>query len=390
MRAWFNKILLVSAVVLTGCGGGGDETPVVKLSAQAELGKKIFSDAALSASGRMSCASCHDPLHGHAAPNSLAVQLGGPLLDQPGHRASPSIRYLATNTAFAFDGEGTPTGGFFWDGRAGSLQDQAGRPFLNDLEMANLSKADVTAKLARAAYAAEFRAVFGDDVFSRPDYAFERMTLALQLFQLEDPAFRPFSSKYDEFLRGRARLSAQEQRGLSLFNDPAKGNCAACHPSAKNADGSHPLFTDFSYDNLGVPRNTELPRNVDPAHFDLGLCARQGGDLAARTDLCGAFKVPTLRNVATRQVFFHNGRFKSLKEALTFYVQRDTNPENWYPINADGSIRKFDDLPESYVANVNTSEAPYGRGPGLRPALSDSEIDDVIAFLRTLSDGFKR
>jgi cytochrome c peroxidase len=256
--------------------------------------------------------------------------------------------------------------------------------------MANASKADVIAKLARAAYAAEFRAVFGDDVLSRPDDAFDRMTLALQQFQLEDPAFRPFSSKYDEFLRGRVRLTAQEQRGLSLFNDPAKGNCAACHPSAKAADGSHPLFTDFTYDNLGVPRNTELLRNADPAHFDLGLCARQGGDLAARADLCGAFKVPTLRNVATRQVFFHNGRFKLLKEALTFYVQRDTNPEKWYPVHADGSIHKFDDLPEIYAENVNTSEAPYGLGPGQPPALSDAEIDDVIAFLRTLNDGFTR
>jgi len=390
MRPWFRKILLINAMMMAGCGGGSDAPSVAVLSAKAELGKKVFSDVTLSASGRMSCASCHDPLRGHAAPNGSAVQLGGSSLDQPGHRASPSIRYLSTNTEFSFNDEGKPTGGFFWDGRADSLQDQAGRPFLSDREMANLSKADVIAKLARAAYAAEFRAVFGDDIFSRPDDAFERMTLALQQFQLEDPAFRPFSSKYDDFLRGGASLTAQEQRGLSLFNDPAKGNCAACHPSAKKADGSHPLFTDFSYDNLGVPRNAELPSNADPAHFDLGLCSRQSGDLATRTDLCGAFKVPTLRNVATRQVFFHNGRFKSLKEALTFYVQRDTNPEKWYPINADGSIRKFDDLPERYVANVNTSEAPYDRGPDQQPALSDSEIDDVIEFLKTLTDGFRR
>ena len=137
-----------------------------------------------------------------------------------------------------------------------------------------------------------------------------------------------------------------------------------------------------------MPRNTELAQNADPAFFDLGLCAREGGDLAARTDLCGAFKVPSLRNVAVRRVYFHNGRFKSLKEALTFYVQRDTNPEKWYPVNADGTVNKFDDLPPAYRASVNTSEAPYNRGPGDTPALSDAEIDDVIAFLKTLSDGY--
>ena len=123
--------------------------------------------------------------------------------------------------------------------------------------------------------------------------------------------------------------------------------------------------------------------------FDLGLCARPGGDLASRGDLCGAFKVPSLRNVALRKALFHNGRFKSLKDALSFYVQRDTNPEKFYPRNADGSVNKFDDLPAAYKANVNTTEAPYNRKAGDAPALSDAEIDDVIAFLQTLSDGYR-
>ena len=137
-----------------------------------------------------------------------------------------------------------------------------------------------------------------------------------------------------------------------------------------------------------MPRNPELAQNADLTFFDLGLCGREGGDLAARGDLCGAFKVPTLRNVALRRVLFHNGRFKSLKDALTFYVQRDTSPEKWYPLNSDGSVNKFDDVPALYRANVNTSEAPYNRRPGDAPALSDAEIDDVIAFLNTLSDGY--
>jgi cytochrome c peroxidase len=388
---------LLSAVLtgLLGCGGGGtaaqqqEQVGTTTLSAQGDIGRQVFNDMSLSASGRMSCATCHNADSAHGPSNGLAAQLGGSRLDVSGTRASPSIRYLATNTAFRFEADGTPTGGFFWDGRATTLQDQAGRPFLTAHEMANANVVDVVDKLSRATYAEQFKSVFGQDIFSRPDDAFARMTLALQQFQREDLAFRPFSSKFDEVLRNRAQLSTQEARGLALFNDPGKGNCAACHPSAKGSDGSHPLFTDFSYDNLGVPRNPDIPKNGDPAFFDLGLCARDGNDLVSRTDLCGAFKVPSLRNVATRQVFFHNGRFKSLKDALTFYVQRDTNPEKWYPLIPDGTVRKFDDLPPQFQANVNTTEAPYNRKVGDAPALTDAEVDDVIAFLKTLTDGYQ-
>jgi cytochrome c peroxidase len=385
----------LALVALSACGGGGSEAassanlPTQQtMSAQAQLGERIFADPSLSASGRMACATCHVEVNAHAPDNDLSVQLGGPLLDQQGKRSAPSINYLSFNTAFFFASDGTPTGGFFWDGRATSLQDQASHPLLASNEMANTSKADVVDKLSRAAYADEFKQVFGADIFSRPDDAFDRLTLALQAYQREDTEFRSFTSKYDEFLRGNVSLSDQEMRGLALFNNPTKGNCQACHPSAKAADGSFPLFTDFSYDNLGVPRNTALTQNDDPGFYDLGLCERT--DLPNRPDLCGAFKVPSLRNVGIRHAYFHNGRFKTLKELVTFYVQRDTNPEKWYPLNADGSVKKFDDLPVEYHANVNTSEGPYNRRLGDAPALSDAEVDDVIAFLQTLTDGFRR
>ena len=225
-----------------------------------------------------------------------------------------------------------------------------------------------------------------DNAFADVDGAYLRISLAVQQYEREDTEFNAYSSKYDAFLRGSVSLSAQEMRGLALYNGPEKGNCAGCHPSARGADGSPPLFTDFTYDNLGVPRNPELERNADPAYYDLGLCQR--ADLAAHGDLCGAFKVPSLRNVALRQAFFHNGRFKSLKDTLTFYVQRDTNPEKWYPLDGDGLVAKFNDLPAEFRVNVNTSEVPYNRRLGDAPALSDAEIDDVIAFLMTLSDGY--
>lgn len=389
-RAWRQTVAgVVLAASLTACGGGGTPAPAASgFSPAAALGEKIFKDASLSASGRMSCATCHAPAAAHAQTNDLAVQLGGPALDVAGFRAAPSLRYLNATPAFFFANDGTPTGGFNHDGSADSLLAQAVRPFLAAHEMANGDAKTVVDKLARASYAADFRKAFGDNVLADPDAAFLAMRHALQRYQLEDTAeFAPFTSKYDAFLAGQLKLSDQELRGLALFNNPTKGNCAACHPSARGSDGSAPLFTDFTFDNLGVPRNTDIPATADAGYFDLGLCQTTRPELASRGDLCGAFKVPTLRNVATRRAFFHNGRFKTLRDALRFYVTRDTNPELWYPV-ANGVVDKFNDLPPAYRANVNTKEVPYNRKPGDAPALSDAEIEDVLAFLATLNDGY--
>jgi cytochrome c peroxidase len=373
-------------MVLAGCGGDG---PARALSPEAALGEKIFHDTSLSASGRLACASCHVAAFGHAQGSPLATPFGGPDLTRQGMRAAPSIRYLAGTPVFHFDAPGRPRGGFFRDGRAASLAEQAAGPLFNPREMALADASDLAARLAGATYADEFRRVFGADILARPADALARVQQALDRYQREDIAFQPFSSKYDAMLRGQATLDAAEARGLALFNDPAKGNCAACHPSACRPDGGLPLFTDFGYAALGVPRNDELADNADPAHFDLGLCGRAGGDLAARTDLCGAFKVPTLRNVALRRSLFHNGRFHNLREALLFYARRDIEPEAFYPRTSSGTIDLFDDLPPTRRANVDTRTPPYGRQPGDTPAFSDAEIDDLIAFLRTLTDGWQ-
>jgi cytochrome c peroxidase len=381
--------VLALAASLAACGGSGSsEQPADRggLGAAALLGEQIFSDQTLSASGKQSCASCHSPAQAHAQANDLSVQMGGADDRVAGFRASPSLRYLATNPGFSFDKDGTAIGGFDRDGRVQSLAEQAERPFLAPHEMANASKAEVIARLQKASYAGQFKQLFGAGIFDNADQAFGRMTFALQQFQKEDPGFHPFDSRYDQFLAGKVQLDAAELRGLALFNDPAKGNCAACHTSARGADGAPPLFTDFSFDNLGVPRNPRIPATADPAYFDLGLCGPDRTDLAGRADLCGAFKVPTLRNVATRKVFFHNGVFTNLNDVIGFYVRRDTSPEEWYPLAADGSVLKFNDLPPAYRANVNVTEAPYNRRPGMAPALSTREIGDLVKFLGTLSD----
>jgi cytochrome c peroxidase len=388
LRCSFSLLAVLGLGACTS-GGGNDPAPAAtdKLSATAALGEKIFEDPSLSASGQVACASCHESDHAFAG--DTVVPIGGVGVDVQGFRNAPSLTYLTQNPAFFFDDEGTPTGGFDRDGRAASLAEQARRPFLAAHEMANASVADVVDKLSRAAYAAEFRTVFGDQIFATPDAAFERALFALQKYQQEDTAeFAPFTSKYDAFLAGKTQLTDGELRGFVLFNDPRKGNCAACHPSAR-ADGAPPLFTDFTYDNLGVPRNADIRANDAAGYFDLGLCGPDRTDLAQMRELCGAFKVPTLRNVALTAPYFHNGRFATLTEVLRFYVRRDTHPDEWYPIDpATGLAHKFDDLPADLTVNVNTTEPPYDRRPGDLPALTEPEIQDVVAFLQTLTDGF--
>jgi cytochrome c peroxidase len=357
------------------------------LSPVAALGEQLFRDETLSASGRLSCQTCHEPEFAHAAPPGDLVSRGGPAMDVPGLRNSPSIRYASFTPPFGYDEEGTVLGGFFRDGRVPTLVEQAKQPYLDPREMANATPADVIARLSRSPNAERFRQVFGAGALDDPEAAFARLAAAIAQFEVENPEFHRFDSKYDAFLAGRAVLSAAEERGLALFEDPEKGNCAACHPSRPAADGSPPLFTDFTYDNVGLPRNAEVPANADPAFYDLGLCGPERKDLADRRDLCGAFKVPTLRNVARTAPYFHNGAFDTLRETVDFYVRRDTEPGAWYPKSAAG-IRRFDDLPARMTGAVNTSEVPYDRKPGGEPALTPAEIDDVVAFLATLDDGY--
>jgi cytochrome c peroxidase len=381
---------MVVALSLVGRAMGG-------LSAQAELGRQIFFDPTLSASGRLACASCHSPAQAYGPPDGAAVRRGGVAGDAQGSRAVPSLRYVlnrtplwskpfaASPTERLLAGQEPPAGGFGWDGRFDTLAGQAAFPLLAPTEMANTGPAQVAHKLSLAAYASQFRQVFGEGIFTHPQQAFARAREALAHFELEDPSFHPYSSKYDDYLEGRATLSAPERRGLALFDDPRGGNCASCHPDRKGADGSHPLFTDYQFEALGVPRNPEIGANADPRYYDEGLCGPLRTDQVRQVSECGMFKTPGLRNVATRRVFFHNGRFHTLKEALQFYVRRDTNAARWYP-SSGGVVDKFDDLPRPQRSNIDVTDAPLTRSAGQAPLWSDAQIGDVIAFLETLTD----
>ncbi len=254
--------------------------------------------------------------------------------------------------------------------------------------MANRSKTDVVDRIAASTYADDFRRVFGWDVLGDVETAFQRAVGALQAFQLEDVSFHPYSSKYDLYASNKqgGSLSPAEQRGFLVFNDPAKGNCFACHYNGAGINGSVRLFTDFSYAAIGVPRNPEIPVNRDPSYFDLGICSRADHPLPANARYCGMFKTPTLRNVASRRVFFHNGQLKSLHDVIRFYNTRDTRPEDWYPV-VQGVVQKFDDLPHAYRGNIDTQAPLDGRARGTAPPMSDQDMADLEAFLQTLNDG---
>ena len=310
-----------------------------------------------------------------------------PLLAALGLTA-PRATKTAGNTA-ATAANVVPQGGLFWDGRADTLQDQALGPLLSPLEMDGGNIGSVAAKLRRAPYAARMVELFGASLFATPRLVVAEALFAVARFQIEDPSFHPYSSKFDAWLEGKARLTQEELRGYRLFNDPDKANCGGCHLAQPRPDRLPPLFTDGQYEALGAPRNSALAANRDKTYFDLGICGPYRTDLRTETQFCGMFLTPTLRNVALRKVFFHNGVFRSLQEVQDFYNYRDTDPARFYPRAADGTVAKFDDIPAQFKANVDVVDPPFDRHLGDRPAMTPQEEQDIIAFLQTLTDGYQ-
>ena len=335
------------------------------VSSEAWLGALLYSDTALSQPDGQSCASCHTPGAGFADPDSdLPVSEG--VLPFFGGRSSPSSAYAAWSPIRYFDGEAW-VGGMFWDGRAtgdglGSpLADQARGPFLNPIEMNNASEAEVVEEVRTASYAGLFRQVYPGSL-SDVDAAYDNVARAIAAYE-SSRLVNTFSSRFDAYAAGAHRVfTAQEKRGLALFN--GKAQCSLCHPSTADATIStglakgKALFTDYTYDNLGIPQNPAIAPLTGSSAVDLGL-GGQLGDPAYN----GAFKVPTLRNVARTAPYGHNGYFATLGEIVHFYNTRDVSP---WPVP---------EVPQ----NVNTSELGNLR-------LSKAQEQDVVAFLRTLTD----
>jgi cytochrome c peroxidase len=366
----------------------------VDLSPIERLGKQLFFDTNVSSPPGQACAACHAPEVGFTGPlpdiNAGGAVYPGAMAPRFGNRKPPTSAYGGASPILYYDEKSELViGGMFWDGRATGwtlgdpLAEQAQGPFLNPLEQNLASPSDVIGIVAASSYATLFEAVWGPGSLStEPDniaLAYERVARSISAYE-KSTEVNPFSSKYDAYLKKQAKLTPQEHRGLGLFK--GKGKCANCHLASPGRNGEPPLFTDFTYDNLGIPKNptnpfyTELDFNPDGANWiDPGL----GGFLATVPELSelaaenyGKHKVPTLRNVDKRpyrefvKAYGHNGYFKSLKEIVHFYNTRDVAP--WPP----------PEVPET----VNTSELGNLR-------LSDAEEDAIVEFLKTLSDGYE-
>jgi cytochrome c peroxidase len=357
-----SSLLLVS--VLAACNHTND----TDLTQQKQrLGKQLFFDTNLSTPVGQSCSSCHLPSAGFADPDNDIPVSRGVNPDRFGSRNTPSAAYAAFSPDFHFDDdEGIFFGGQFLDGRSVTLEDQAKQPFLNPVEMANPDKATVVAKVSQAEYAEAFKALYGEGIFDDIEQAYNNIAESIAAFERSKEVV-PFSSRFDLFIAGKVTLNEQEQRGLDLFNRTDKGNCAACHPSTSDDSNVLALFTDFSYDNLGVPANPGSPFltqdiefNPDGAGFvDFGL----GSELSSVAEN-GKFKVPSLRNVNLTAPYMHNGVFNTLEQVLDFYSDRD----------ADGVIAEVSE-------NVNTEELGA-------LGLTAQEKADIVSFLKTLSDGY--
>lgn len=359
----------------------------------AELGRRLFFDENLSEPVGTACASCHDPARGFSGDNGSGT--GVPAGSRPGKlgfRNSPGLTYLSRVPALGMttneDGDQVRAGGLFWDGRADSLEEQAAAPLFTEHEM-NIGTPEVLSqRVSQSDYAELVTRVFGEDGLG-PTRIMETVTTALGAFQ-RSAVFAPFSSKFDAVVRGQAQFTDLEERGLTLFTIAQKGNCHSCH--AVDIDSEDPrdsLFSNFQYHALGVPRNRELPATQVADYYDLGLCEPLRERSVPDADrYCGMFRVPSLRNVALTAPYMHNGQLKTLRDAVAFYASRDTNPELWYPGDVKDPQQKFDDLPAALRVNVDRKLRPYHRKPGKRPALKDREVDAIVAFLHTLTDGY--
>jgi cytochrome c peroxidase len=397
-------IVLILSYVAAGLAQAQALTPVE------QLGKSIFFDTNLSINANQACAACHSPDVGWTGPNPAINATGavyeGSIAGRFGNRKPPSSAYATLSPIFHYEIEKKEIlfmGGNFWDGRAtgerlrNPAADQAQGPFLNPLEQALDSPADVVSKVCGGPYASLFKEVWGNNICD-PDkvvMAYDNIARSIAAFEASSES-NTFTSKYDYYLKGIAMLTKEEKKGLNLFKSKAK--CANCHILDPGPDGQPPLLTDFTFDNLGVPRNPENPFYTEPdfnssgySWVDFGL----GGFLASRMDYkqysqanLGKQKVPTLRNVDKKpyeefvKAYAHNGYFKTLKGIVHFYNTRDVNPAcaNAFTSEADALAQNCWPVPE-VPANVNHDELGNLH-------LTEDQEDAIVAFLKTLSDGY--
>lgn len=403
---------VMSAALYAGSPAHPPSKTRVRLTQEQRLGQLLYEDRDLSRYRNQSCASCHSlnpvrdpnthrklPSPGFVDPENVRVGTAvsaGSAAGRFGHLNAPSVGYAAFSPFFHWNGvDGLYVGGQFWNGRANTLAEQAAVPFLNPDEMAMPSAWAVVSRLKeKRRYQALFRAVYDLDLDTVPAYddapatltpppgvleVYKRATQAIAAFE-KSPVFNRFTSKFDFFLAGRTQLTAQEALGFAVFQDETKGNCAACHLSTPTVapDGTAfpPLFTDFTYDNIGVPRNVNIPGNPGP---DPGLGGR--ADIAARNPSgeLGKHKVMSLRNIALTPPYAHNGVFATLEQIVHFYNTRDVLGH--VADNPDPGFGRSGWPPPEIAENVNTEELG-------NLGLTAEEEAALVAFMKTLTDGY--
>ena len=372
---WFVVLLVGMALILTGCGGSGSSPETAAAAAAVPainsemvmLGERIYFDENLSDPAGQSCASCHLPAAGFADPDSHFAVSEGAIAGRFGSRNAPTASYAAHIPEFTQleDGRGGDrfAGGQFLDGRADTLELQAQGPFLNELEMNMADRAAVIEQIRLADYADDFNSVFGAAALDDVDLAYQQMASAIAAFERSD-TLSPFSSKFDAVMAGNAVFSVAEANGLGVFN--GRGDCRRCHNTGNQGEQ---VFSDFEFNNIGIPANPNNPflnlpvsLNPDGINFvDNGL-----GAVLNDPDQNGKFRTPTLRNVAETGPYMHNGVFATLEEVVEFYNRRDV---------------------DGIVAEVATNVDNGGDIGNLN--LSNTELQDLVAFLQTLSDGFQ-
>lgn len=356
MRKWFAVCLLVA------CGRSTEPTTDV------ELGRVLFHDPELSEPAGQACADCHDDSTAFSDPEDDRSS-AGVIRERVGYRNAQTAMYAGFVPPLTRTGDGY-IGGLFWDGRASSLEAQAAGPLLNPLEMNNPSMQRVAEKVRRK-YGRALRRLFGAHALDRDDEVFAHVGEVIAAYQ-RTAVFAPFSSRYDRFLAGSAVLGDQELRGLAVFEDPARGNCASCHPSRPVGDRPA-LFTTYGYANLGLPKWDNsmfylLPPSLNPDGRDFV----DHGLMTTVHDPAfdGMFRIPTLRNVARTAPYGHNGYFRGLREFVQFINARDVTCTTGTPRACPTA-----EVPAT-VDHVHTGHLGLDAG----------EIDDVIAFLATLDD----
>lgn len=376
-------IALTIIVLLSGCSGSDDPDQAIDIAAlKISLGQAIFEDAGLSEPAGQACADCHQAGAGFADPNvSSATPVSeGVVSGQFGNRNAPTAAYASFTPEFHYDNlEREYIGGQFVDGRATNLVAQAKGPFLNPVEMANTSEIMVVEKIRSASYASIFRQVYGADSLEDVGEAYNNIADAIAAFEATE-LFSPFNSKFDAYLAGSYTLSTAEANGFDIFQN--KALCTECHVLKEGTQplqaGDQPLFTNFTYSNIGTPKNPDNPvYDSDPSFIDTGLAANPNLNTSTSLER-GKFRVPTLRNVELTAPYFHNGVLQTLEEVVSFYNTREPD-QCW---GAMGEIPLVNCWPEYEVSeNVDISST----GDLL---LTEQEEADLVAFLKTLTDGY--